>query len=414
MVRKKIKIRGVVQGVGFRPFVYRLAQRHRLTGYVRNATDGVDIEVEGKTDTITRFIELLDKQKPPAARIDHIRARTIRLRKSRRFVIKESKYSGGYTEISPDIATCTACRTEMFDPSDRRFQYPFINCTNCGPRYSIIIETPYDRQRTSMREFVMCPDCSREFSRVADRRFHAQPDCCSVCGPHYVLQGRDGVIKIKEPITRSAALIKKGHIIAIKGIGGFHIACDATDSRAVTRLRRLKNRPAKPFALMANIQDIQKVARSGREERKILMSPAAPIVLLKKKGSIIAESVAPQNPYFGIMLPYAPVHYLLLKHVPYLVMTSGNIQDEPIIIDDRTVKQKLRHIVSYSLTHNRAIQNRCDDSVGFCVKGKRFSLMRRSRGYAPAPIRTPVAVRPTLGVGPLLKNTFTLARGHDA
>ncbi|UCC12405.1 MAG: carbamoyltransferase HypF, partial [candidate division WOR-3 bacterium] len=286
MERKKIKIKGVVQGVGFRPFVYRLAQRHRLMGYVRNATDGVDIEVEGKTDIIARFIELLDKQKPPAARIDHIQTRTIRLRKSRRFVIKESKYSGGFTEISPDIATCTSCRTEMFDPSDRRYQYPFINCTNCGPRYSIIIETPYDRQRTSMRKFVMCPDCSREFIRVADRRFHAQPDCCSVCGPHYVLQGCDGVIKTKEPITRSAALIKKGQIIAIKGIGGFHIGCDATNSRAVKRLRRLKNRPAKPFALMANMKDILKIARVGREERDVLMSPAAPIVLLRKKGSI--------------------------------------------------------------------------------------------------------------------------------
>jgi hydrogenase maturation protein HypF len=414
MVRKKIKVKGVVQGVGFRPFVYRLAETNRLTGYVRNSTDGVDIEVEGRNKSIVRFIAALEKEKPPAARIDRVQIKVIRPRSSRRFVIRKSRHSAGFTEISPDIATCDACRAEMYEPTDRRYRYPFINCTNCGPRYSIILETPYDRQRTSMREFLMCPDCAREFGRVTDRRFHAQPDCCSACGPHYVLRDRDGVMKIKEPIHRAAALLKKGHIVAIKGIGGFHIACDATSSRAVRRLRRLKHRPAKPFALMANLKDIRQIARFGREEKNILISPAAPIVLLEKKGTIIADAVAPQNPYVGIMLPYAPVHYMLLEYIPYIVMTSGNIQDEPIVIDDRAVRKKLGHIVSFSLTHDRTIQNQCDDSVGFYVQRKGFSLMRRSRGYAPAPIETPVTVRPTLAVGPLLKNTFTLARGHDA
>lgn len=414
MIRRKIKIKGVVQGVGFRPFVYRLAQRYNLTGYVRNTTDGVDIEVEGVRARLDRFIADLKSQRPPAARIDHIGARIVKPRRSRRFLIRESRHAGGFTEISADIATCHACRREMYEPADRRYRYPFINCTNCGPRYSIIIETPYDRQRTSMRTFAMCPACSREFSLVTDRRFHAQPDCCPECGPRFELRSRDGGVLTAEPVYRAARLLKKGCIVAIKGIGGFHIACDATNPRVVTRLRRLKHRPAKPFALMANMRDITKIARCGEEEKKMLMTPAAPIVLLEKKGSIIADGVAPQNPYYGVMLPYAPVHYMLLESMPYLVMTSGNIQDEPIITDDRALREKLGHIVSFSLTHNRPIQNRCDDSVGFQVPGKGFTLMRRSRGYAPAPITMPVPVRPTLGVGPLLKNTFTLGRGHDA
>lgn len=414
MKRKKIKIKGVVQGVGFRPFVYRLAQRHRLSGYVRNSTDGVEIEIQGQSTNIDRFVAGLENEKPPAARIDLIQMRSIRPRRTVRFVIRESKHSAGFTEISPDIATCRACRAEMYEPTDRRYGYPFINCTNCGPRYSIIIDTPYDRARTSMQEFRMCPDCAREFSHVTDRRFHAQPDCCWVCGPHYILRSRRGVVRTKEPIRRAAALMKKGHIVAIKGIGGFHIACDATASRVVKKLRRLKHRPAKPFALMVNLRDVRKIARLGPEEKNILTSPAAPIVLLEKKGTIITDAVAPQNPYYGVMLPYAPVHYMLLEHIPYLVMTSANIQDEPIVIDDDTVDAKLGRIVSFSLTHDRKIQNRCDDSVGFSLHKRGLSLMRRSRGYAPAPIRAPVSVRPTLGVGPLLKNTFTLARAHDA
>jgi hydrogenase maturation protein HypF len=413
--RARIRVKGVVQGVGFRPFVYRLAEGSDLKGYVRNTTNGVDIEVEGSDKGIARFIKKLQTHNPRASRIDTLKVTRLTPKFYKRFTIRKSKVSKGFTQISPDIATCRYCLKEFNDQQDRRYRFPFINCTNCGPRYSIIQRTPYDRKQTSMKHFTMCQDCAAEFRDVMDRRFHAQPDCCADCGPRLSLYTRTGTkVRGKDPMIKAAQLLKKGKIIAIKGLGGFHIACDATNKSAVRRLRALKNRPAKPFAVMSRYNDLSDIIDISKKERKIINSPVAPIILAKKKGRIICDAVAPNNPYLGVMVPYTPVHYLLLEHVPFLVMTSANIQDEPIIIDDHEIMKKLGHIVTHYLTHDRAIVNRCDDSVGFHLVNRGFSIMRRSRGYAPAYIDLPHAVRPSLAVGPYLKNTFTLADQRNA
>jgi hydrogenase maturation protein HypF len=413
--RKKIRIRGIVQGVGFRPFVYRLARCLRLRGFVRNTTNGVEIEMEGKSADIERFLERVRSDAPPAARIDGIiNERPTRV-KYDGFSIRESKASRGFTQISPDIATCPDCLHEMYDPADRRYRFPFINCTNCGPRYSIITGTPYDRVRTSMRAFRMCPDCAQEFGSIDDRRFHAQPNCCMACGPVYELHAIDGrPINASEPIEKAAALLNKGKIVAVKGIGGFHIACDATNCSAVRSLRRSKHRPTKPFAIMTEEKNLAQIAHLNSAERAMMRSPVAPIMLLRKRAAIICEAVSPNNPYLGVMLPYTPVHYLLLEKTPFLVMTSANLRDEPLVKDTQEVKEKLGSLVSFYLDHNRAVENRCDDSVGYHLPRKGFSIIRRSRGYAPVPIELPIHVKPTLAVGPLLKNTFTLANGREA
>ncbi len=413
--RKRLNIKGIVQGVGFRPFVYRIAHDLHLAGFVRNTTDGVEIEIEGEDGRLGRFIEKLSRESPPAARIDAITSEDAACRGDSSFSIIDSRISAGFTQISPDIATCADCLNEMRDRDDRRHSFPFINCTNCGPRYSIIKDTPYDRPRTSMRAFKMCRDCSREFKDVTDRRFHAQPDCCKVCGPQFRLFAVTGKkIAGKDPIQQAVDLLLRGKIVAIKGIGGFHIACDAQNCTVVAMLRKLKNRPTKPLAIMVRPDRVEDIAHLTQEERKILASPAAPIVLLKKKRNTVCDNVAPLNPYLGIMLPYAPVHHLLLEQIPYLVMTSANVQDEPIVISASEVRERLGAIVSFYLDHDRAIENRCDDSIGYFMERNGFSLIRRSRGYAPVPVEMPIRVRPTLAVGPFLKNTFTLARDADA
>lgn len=415
MIRRKITVRGVVQGVGFRPFVYRLATGLGLAGTVRNTTAGVEIDIEGGRGLIDVFIRRLTSRRPPASRIDRVLVRPGRPRGRAGFVIASSVQAPGFTQISPDIAVCRQCRREFRDRRDRRHLFPFINCTNCGPRYSIILAAPYDRRRTAMRDFRMCPACRREFEDVSDRRFHAQPDCCFECGPVFSLTTVTGMlVRTADPIRTAAAIIRRGGIIGVKGIGGFHIACDARNRRPVERLRRLKKRPAKPLAVMVREQDIGRIARFGSAERALLRSPAAPVVLLKKKGKIICAAIAPRNPYVGVILPYAPVHDLLLEEIPYLVMTSANRRDEPVAIDDEGVKRKLPGIVSHVLTHNRPIVNRGDDSVGFIDQSGGTVMIRRSRGYAPAPLNLPGPVRPTLGVGPRLKNTFTLARNRAA
>ncbi len=413
--RKSIRVKGIVQGVGFRPFVYRLACSLRLNGFVRNTTNGVDIEVEGDEKNIDQFITQLHTHKPPAARIDEINIKTLKSKGSKAFSIRKSRTLKGFTQISPDIATCQDCLDEMDDSHDRRFRFPFINCTNCGPRYSIIRETPYDRVRTTMREFTMCPDCVREFDAIADRRFHAQPDCCAVCGPKYELHAIDGTrTDTDDPIRKTTDLLKTGNIVAIKGIGGFHIACDALNCDTIQKLRRLKDRPTKPFAIMAQAEDLKRIVHINVHEKRMLASPVAPIMLLRKRGTLICAEVAPKNPYLGVMLPYTPVHYLLLSEIPYLVMTSANIQDEPIVKDEKEVVEKLRSLVSFCLGHNRKIENRCDDSIGYHLENRGFSIIRRSRGYAPVPIELPEKVKPTLAVGPYLKNTFTLANNTEA
>jgi hydrogenase maturation protein HypF len=413
--RKKISIKGIVQGVGFRPFVYRLARELHLKGFVRNTTAGVEIEVEGDRELLQQFIKTLPKEKPPAARIDSIATEDLETAQLEEFSIIQSRISDGFTQLSPDIATCPECLDEMCDPQNRRHGFPFINCTNCGPRYSIIIETPYDRARTSMHEFKMCNDCSKEFQEVRDRRFHAQPDCCRICGPRYRLfsiAGRE--IKTGDPIDKTAELLQKGNIVAIKGIGGFHIACDAQNCGTVARLRKLKHRPTKPLAVMARSDSVEALVHINQDEKEMLASPIAPVMLLTKRENTICENIAPKNPYLGIMFPYAPIHHLLLKNIPYLIMTSANIQDEPIAKNAEGVNEKLRSLVSFYLDHDRAIENRCDDSIGYYIPKRGFSIIRRSRGYAPVPVRIPIKVRPTLAVGPFLKNTFTLARDHEA
>lgn len=413
--RKRIRVSGIVQGVGFRPFIHRLARGSGLRGLVRNTTTGVEIEIEGPTRRVARFIEALRKGAPPAARIDRILTEALPYKGYADFSIRESKRSRGFTQISPDIATCADCRRELEDPADRRGGFPFINCTNCGPRYSIIRDTPYDRPRTSMRAFRMCPDCRREFSDITDRRFHAQPDCCPACGPRYRLYTiRGKAVRTGSPIKEAAARLSQGRIVAIKGIGGFHIACDARNCATVARLRRLKGRPTKPFALMVRPDLIPAIVRATRAEIEALMSPAAPVVLMRKKGEPLCAGIAPGNPYLGVMVPYSPGHHLLIKEIPYLVMTSANVQDEPIIDRGPAVRQRLSSLVAFYLDHDRPIENRCDDSVGFHLPGRGFSIIRRSRGYAPLPVGLPVKVRPTLAVGPYLKNTFSLARGRDA
>ncbi len=401
--------------MGFRPFVYRLAKSLHLAGFVRNTSSGVEIEIEGENNKIREFLKKLWLEKPRASIIERITAKNIPAKKENNFFIKESKLTKGFTQVSPDIATCEDCLKEFFQFKDRRFRFPFINCTNCGPRYSIIYNTPYDRKQTSMREFKMCPECNKEFEDVHNRRFHAQPDCCFLCGPEFSLYKIDGTkIITNNPVDEAIKLLKNGKIIAIKGIGGFHIACDATNCPTVRRLRILKNRPTKPFAIMTEEKYLNRIVSINPAERDILKSPIAPIMLLEKKKSVVCDEVAPNNPYLGVMLPYAPVHYLLLERIPYLVMTSGNIVDEPLVKDDGEVRTKLKRMTSFYFTHNREIINRCDDSVGFFLKGRGFSIIRRSRGYVPVPIELPFSVQPTLAVGPYLKNTFTLAEKKSA
>jgi hydrogenase maturation protein HypF len=415
MPRRKLRIKGIVQGVGFRPFVYRLARSLNLKGFVRNTTNGVEIEIEGRQPDHARFVTMLYANAPPAARIDQIKIASLPTKDYKQFAIRDSKASKGFTQISPDIATCHDCLAEMNNPRDRRHRFPFINCTNCGPRYSIIRDTPYDRARTSMSVFGMCSMCASEFCSVEDRRFHAQPDCCSVCGPCYTLYSIDRrTIDSQHPLMKTASLLKQGKIIAIKGIGGFHIACDATNCATVKRLRSLKRRPTKPLAVMAAYKNLPRIVYLNRNEKNVIRSPIAPIMLLKKRRSQICEEVSPQNPYLGVMLPYTPVHHLLLEEIPYLIMTSANIQDEPIIKEGKEVAGTLGALVSFYLDHNRAIENRCDDSVGYDLPGKGFSIIRRSRGYVPIPVELPLLVKPTLAVGPYLKNTFTLADHREA
>jgi len=414
-IGRRVRVKGIVQGVGFRPFVYRLAGSLQLKGYVRNTTDGVEIEVTGQEEKLRRFINGLRTGKPPAARIDRIEVTHLGITRHEKFSIVKSKISDGFTQISPDIATCAECLEDLRNAQNRRHRFPFINCTNCGPRYSIIVDTPYDRGRTSMAEFKMCDACRQEFNDITDRRFHAQPDCCHVCGPRYALYSVAGAkVRTSDPISAAVKLLKEGKIIAIKGIGGFHIACDARHCAAVRLLRKVKNRPTKPLAVMIHPSRVRDITHLSTDEEKILNSPVAPIVLLRKKSSEICEEIAPQNPYLGVIFPYAPIHHLVISRIPYLVMTSANIQDEPIVKDAAEVESKLGSIVSHYLDHNRNIENRCDDSVGYCLADKGFSIIRRSRGYAPIPVELPIRVRPTLAVGPYLKNTFALANGLEA
>ena len=411
-------MRGVVQGVGFRPFVYRLAHQHKLKGRVRNTSGSVDIEVEGAEKALRGFLSDLEDKAPPMARIESVKATFHSPKGYTGFQIEPSlSREGQYQLVSPDIATCADCREEIFSRSDRRFGYPFTNCTNCGPRFTIIEDIPYDRPQTTMRKFKMCPRCQREYDDPLDRRFHAQPNACPDCGPSLELVDSGGRrFKSQNVIEQAARLLKEGKILAVKGLGGFQLACDATSHRAVKALRDRKRRPAKPLAVMMNdIKEVAKHCLISKEEKELLESPQSPIVLLRwKRSSDIARAVAPGLKYLGVMLPYTPLHHLLLKETGRpLVMTSGNLSEEPIAKDNDEALRRLKGIADYFLMHNRDIYARYDDSV-YMVEGGRPVALRRARGYAPYPIFLPFKARQILACGAEDKNTFCLTRDEHA
>ena len=419
MERRAIVIRGLVQGVGFRPFVHNLAVRLNLCGFVKNQSGSVLIEVEGELPLIERFLAELADRPPPLAHIDELLWEPRPPDGEDRFRIELSEADGtGPIFISPDVATCPECLAEMFDPGDRRHGYPFLNCTNCGPRLTIITGAPYDRQRTTMAPFTMCAACRAEYEDPANRRFHAQPTACPDCGPRLqALDSAGRVLPTDDPLSLFARALLGGKIGALKGLGGYHLACAARDPSAVLELRRRKHRDEKPFAVMVpDAESAESLVELGPAEREILISPRRPVVLLRKRPScVVAEEVAPRNGWLGVMLPYTPLHHLLMREVGGvpLVMTSGNRSDEPIAYREDAVAT-LAGIADLFLTHDRAIHVRCDDSVTRVVDGVELPV-RRSRGYAPRPVDLAFACpRPVLAVGGQLKATFALGRGRQA
>ncbi|HEX9158333.1 MAG TPA: carbamoyltransferase HypF, partial [Syntrophales bacterium] len=412
---------GIVQGVGFRPSLYRVATKYRLGGFVCNTPEGVTLEVEGPAKRIEKFSSELQKSLPPAADVSNVSSTEVAILGESDFRIVSSEQEGRKEVlISPDIATCTDCLRELKDRADRRFRYPFINCTNCGPRLTIIRDVPYDRANTSMACFALCPRCRAEYEDPANRRFHAEPNACPVCGPRLWITDEMGAPLRDAPadpkgdsVIKAAALLLAGNVLAIKGLGGFHLAVDATSMEAVRRLRTRKYRDEKPLAIMVkDIDAASQIARIGRAERELLLSAQMPIVLCRKRAdSIIAPSVAPGVPNQGIMLPYTPLHHLLLeKNVPALVMTSANQVDEPICIANREALTRLKGIADFYLFHDRDILVRCDDSVA-AVMGRAPVMIRRSRGWAPKPVSLKRSYPDVLALGPQLKATLCILKG---
>ncbi len=405
-----------MQGVGFRPFVYRLAQSHRLTGWVRNTPSGVVLEVQGAASGIERFTDGLLEQAPPLAVINTVQTEEIPPVDDERFAIRPSGGGGEEVQIAPDGDVCSDCLGEMFDPADRRYRYPFINCTNCGPRYSIIRGAPYDRALTTMVEFTMCAACRTEYEDPAHRRFHAQPNACPACGPRLRLLDSRGREVDAEPLAAAIRLLHEGRILAVKGLGGYHLAVDACNEAAVGELRRRKQRDEKPFALMApDLEVLAGFADCDAAAAKLLQGPERPIVLLPKRyPNPIASQVAPGNGWFGVMLPGTPLHHLLLRdQFPALVMTSGNLADEPICFLDEEALARLASVADFFLTHDREIHVRSDDSVIRIFRGQPVFL-RRSRGYTPRPVTLPAAQPKVLAVGGELKGTVCLTRDNKA
>ncbi len=460
----QVHITGIVQGVGFRPFVYNLAARLNLHGWVRNTSAGVDIEVDGEQDVLDAFVKALRDEAPPLSRIDEL---TASFRPANGFttfdIFHSETVEGAFQPISPDVAVCDDCLRELFDPNDRRYRYPFINCTNCGPRFTIIKDIPYDRPKTTMAGFKLCPDCEKEYKDPTDRRFHAQPVACPVCGPKVWLENSSNVegqtsFLVDDAILETQRLLIDGKIVAVKGLGGFHLACDATNAKSVIELRNRKLRVDKPFALMMpNLETIEKHCFISDEEKQLLTSTARPIVLLKRKPeSNIVREVAPKQDWLGVMLPYTPLHYLLFANpdlqpstfdLPPLVMTSGNLSEEPIATDNDEARERLSKLADAFLMHDRDIPIRCDDSVvrvfenyqlpvtlpsgldtaaGFDTQKtllnqrrlldhqKTIYPIRRSRGYSPFPVKLPFDVPQLLAAGSELKNTFCITNGNYA
>ncbi len=442
-----IHITGIVQGVGFRPFVYNLARRHHLTGWVRNTSAGVDIEVDGENVELRDFVEHLKAELPPLARLDSIRVSERPASGFEQFEILHSEaVEGAFQPISPDVSICPDCLREMNDPHDRRYRYPFINCTNCGPRFTIIQDIPYDRPKTTMASFEMCEQCRAEYEYPTNRRFHAQPVACPQCGPKIWLEEfpaakngkRTVLINVSEDgLQRARRRLVEGKILAVKGLGGFHLACDATNPAAVAELRRRKLRVDKPFAvMMVDFPTVKRHCHVSEAERALLQSPERPIVLLRRRStSKIARDVAPGQRTIGVMLPYTPLHYLLLQRAKdfpeALVMTSGNLSEEPICADNVEARTRLADLADAFLMHDRDIHMRTDDSVVRVISHQSsvpdtnkalitdyLSLntypLRRSRGYSPFPVHLPWQVPPLLATGAELKNTFCITNGRYA
>jgi hydrogenase maturation protein HypF len=417
--RARIAVRGAVQGVGFRPFVYRLATEMGLSGWVLNSPQGVVIEVEGGKERLDHFVLRIEKERPPRASIQGLEFSFLDPVGYAGFEIRPSDGAGAATAlVLPDIATCPDCLMEIFDQGNRRRGYPFTNCTNCGPRFTIIEALPYDRSHTSMKAFAMCGQCRREYEDPLDRRFHAQPNACPKCGPELELwNGAGRPLSSRENALREAAdAVREGRIVALKGLGGFHLVVDARNDPALERLRERKRREQKPFALMApSIHSVKACCEVLELEERLLSSPEAPIVLLRRKAGTpvgaVSRLVAPQNPYLGVMLPYTPLHHLFMRELGFFVVaTSGNLTDEPICTDEREAGERLRGIADLFLVHNRPIVRHADDSVARVMRGREI-VLRRARGYAPSPVRLKRSAPPLLAVGGQLKNAVAMTAG---
>ncbi|PLX78384.1 MAG: carbamoyltransferase HypF, partial [Desulfuromonas sp.] len=416
--RTQIRIESIVQGVGFRPFVYREAAACGLTGWVLNDSQGVLIEAEGPPEQLADFLDRLQQRLPPLATITSLQQQEVSPKGDQDFTIRHSQeQSDSSAQIAPDTYVCDDCLQELFDPGDARYRYPFINCTNCGPRYSIVTGIPYDRPKTTMAVFPMCPNCQAEYDDPTSRRFHAQPNACPRCGPQLQLLNADGTPHISDtPMETAISLLQQGGILAIKGLGGYHLAVDAGNDAALAELRRRKARDEKPFALMSrNLEQVRQYAKTSPEEERLLSSTERPIVLLEQQDQHgISPLVAPRNRYFGVMLPYTPLHYLLLEqHFTALVMTSGNLTDEPIAYQNDDACERLKGIADFYLSHNREIFTRTDDSIVRVMAGQPM-LLRRSRGYVPRSIALPAAQDNILALGAELKNTFCMTRQDRA
>ena len=417
MKRAEIGITGIVQGIGFRPYIYNLAQRHLIRGWVFNNEKGVFIDAEGEDERVDQFIQEIPELAPPLARIESFQVKHLEPLGYTTFEIRKSEEAQDkFVLISPDVATCDQCLSELFSPENFRYRYPFINCTLCGPRLTIIKDIPYDRHKTTMAPFIMCPVCQKEYEDPSDRRFHAQPNACPACGPSLQLMDRGGEDVPGDPVEKTLDLLAKGQIVAIKGLGGFHLACDARNQGAVSLLRSRKYREDKAFAVMCrDLEEVKEHCDFNEEEEKLLLNVQRPIVILRRKeNSAIVHAVAPCQDTLGVMLPYTPLHHLLLNGpLKALVMTSGNVSDEPIAYKNEEAYERLSKIADYFLFHNREIHMRCDDSVTRIIEGKPH-ILRRSRGYVPFPIKLPYPLEMILACGGELKNTFCLTRGQYA
>ncbi len=415
--RLRIVIYGMVQGIGFRPFVYRLASHLGLQGWVGNTSQGVVIEVEGEQEILEAFLARLESEKPSLCVIQGLETSCLDAVGYGSFEIRESETGGDPSAfVLPDIAACQECVKEIFQTSNRRYQYPFTNCTHCGPRFTIVESLPYDRAKTVMKKFVMCADCQKEYEDPSNRRFHAQPNACARCGPHLEFWTKEGKVisRHREALLQACEKIKQGKIAAVKGLGGFHLMADARSEAAVNLLRQRKHREEKPFAVMyPDLESIKSDCEVNFIEERLLTSQQAPIVLLRKKHPNISPFAAPENPYLGVMLPYTPLHHLMLKRLGFpVIATSGNLSEEPIVTDEYDALKRLGSIADFFLVHNRPIVRHADDSIVRVVAGREM-ILRRARGYAPFPLTVTETFPPLLAVGGHLKNTIASARGKN-